>query len=309
MVPRKKQSSHEKRLTSPEKDTVKQSSDHLPMQHDRIRHSSFHQQRRLPKHGTNSILPILHHQRNARLILIDDGSKNKGDLLNLCNILKLDHHTVSPESHDGILNERFHRYLNKAQKIGAADMRTFEEWAMNAMFATYAWNASPVDGTDIQRAFAAVSKHFNFPMDATAQSITEPPLKKRKRNTAQETIDKIETMFPLWWSQKELLKQLIEERRQHHLQMKNKNRTQRTFNIGDLVMVRKQVQSKAIEGIPAKLVLKTKGPYRVLNKQSEDSYLLQKIPGTQTMTRTRGSVPIKEQAFRMTKIPSTLIIH
>src|SRR5210317_831761 len=132
-----------------------------------------------------------------RLILIDDGSENKGDLLNLCNILKLDHHTVSPESHDGILNERFHRYLNKTQKIGAADMRTFEEWAMNAMFATYAWNASPVDGTDIQRAFAAVSKHFNFPMDATAQSITEPPLKKRKRNTAQKTKKRIEKRFPM----------------------------------------------------------------------------------------------------------------
>ena len=244
-----------------------------------------------------------------RLILIDDGSENKGDLISLCNILKLDHHTVSPESHDGILNERFHRYLNKTQKIGAADMRTFEEWAMNSMFATYAWNASPVDGTDIQRAFAAVSKYFNFPMDMTAQTITEPPLKKRRSNSAQEVIDKIETMFPLWWNQKELLKSLIKERRAHHLQLKNKHRTQRTFEIGDLIMVRKQVQSNALEGIPAKLVLKTKGPYRVLNKQSEDSYLLQKIPGTQTMNRKKGSVPIKEQAFRMTKIPSTLTIH
>ena len=244
-----------------------------------------------------------------RLILIDDGSENKGDLLNLCNILKLDHHTVSPESHDGILNERFHRYLNKAQKIGAAEMRTFEEWAMNSIFATYAWNASPVDGTDIQRAFAAVSKHFNFPMDTTAQAITEPPIKKRRRNSGQEVIDKIETMFPLWWTQKELLKSLIEERRAHHLQLKNKHRTQRTFEPGDLVMVRKQVQSKALEGIPAKLVLKTRGPYRVINKQSKDSYLLQKIPGTATMTRRKGSVPIKEQAFRMTKIPTTLTIH
>ena len=69
------------------------------------------------------------------------------------------------------------------------------------------------------------------------------------------------------------------------------------------------MQSKAIKGIPAKLVLKTKGPYRVIDKASEDSYRLQKIPGTSTMLRRQGSVPIKESAFRMTKIPSTVVIH
>ena len=74
-------------------------------------------------------------------------------------------------------------------------------------------------------------------------------------------------------------------------------------------MVRKQVQSNASEGMPAKLRLRTKGPYRVIEKASEDSYLLQKIPGTSTMLKTKGSKPIKEAAFRIHKVPSTIVLH
>mmetsp|Transcript_13167 Transcript_13167/g.31418 ORF Transcript_13167/g.31418 Transcript_13167/m.31418 type:complete len:1848 (-) Transcript_13167:281-5824(-) len=244
-----------------------------------------------------------------RLILIDDGSENKGDLTTICQILGLSHHTVSAESHDGILNERFHRYLNKVQKLGATDLRTYDQWAMNSVFATYGWNASPVDGTDIQRAFAALYKHFNFPMDTATQEITEPPLKRRRTDSGAEATARIEIMFPLWWRQKELLKQLVDERREHHRNLKNKLRTQRKFYPGDIVVVRKQVQSNAVEGIPAKLVLKTKGPYRVIEQASPDSYRLQKIPGTSTLLRTKASVPIKESAFRLTRIPSTIIIH
>ncbi|CAJ1964161.1 unnamed protein product [Cylindrotheca closterium] len=116
-------------------------------------------------------------------------------------------------------------------------------------------------------------------------------------------------MFPLFWRQKELLKLLNEERREHHRMLKNQTRMRQKFEIGDLVMVWKQVQSNASAGIPAKLVLRTKGPYRVIEKASDDSYRLQKIPGTSTMLRKRGSTPIKESAFRMHKIPSTIILH
>ena len=51
--------------------------------------------------------------------------------------------------------ERFHRYLNKVERIGAADSQSYEKWAMSYLFAVYAWNGSPVDGTDIIRSFAA----------------------------------------------------------------------------------------------------------------------------------------------------------
>eukprot|EP00957_Ditylum_brightwellii_P030643 2322099-Ditylum_brightwellii.AAC.1 len=60
--------------------------------------------------------------------------------------------------------------------------------------------------------------------------------------------------------------------------MKNKGRSQRTFNTGDLVLVRKQVQSNATEGVSAKLLLRAKGPYRVLRPAGDSSYWLQKLP-------------------------------
>mmetsp|Transcript_42013 Transcript_42013/g.101240 ORF Transcript_42013/g.101240 Transcript_42013/m.101240 type:complete len:234 (-) Transcript_42013:185-886(-) len=190
-------------------------------------------------------------------------------------------------------------------------MQTFEEWAMNTVFGTYAWNASPVDGTNVQRAFGATGQHFKFPLDNTAISLSDARSKNRisRGSSGQATMEHIDTMFPLFWRQKELLKALNDERREHHRTLKNKTRTQRTFTQGDIVMVQKQVQSNASEGIPAKLVLKAKGPYRVIEKASEDSYYLQKIPGTSTMLRTKGSKPTKESAFRMHKIPSTIVIH
>ncbi|CAJ1965982.1 unnamed protein product [Cylindrotheca closterium] len=47
-----------------------------------------------------------------RLILIDEGSENKDQFTALCDTIGIAY-TVSPESHDGILCEGFHKYLNK----------------------------------------------------------------------------------------------------------------------------------------------------------------------------------------------------
>ena len=109
---------------------------------------------------------------------------------------------------------------------------------------------------------------------------------RRQQSPGQNTpMEHIETMFPLFWRQKELLKILNDKRREHHRMLKNQSRTRRKFNIGDIVMVRKQVQSNASAGIPAKLVLRTtKGPYRIIEQTSEDSYQLQKILGTTSTT-------------------------
>ena len=106
--------------------------------------------------------------------------------------------------------------------------------------------------------------------------------------TTQNTLEHIQTMFPLfWWRQKGVLKLLNEEQRKHHRELQNPKRKQRTGEPGDIITGRKQVQSNAPEGLPAKLVLRTKGPYGVLEKVLIDSYHLQKIPGTTTMRNKR----------------------
>jgi hypothetical protein len=72
------------------------------------------------------------------------------------------------------------------------------------------------------------------------------------------------------------------------------------------VVVRKQVKSK--EGQPAKLTLRTKGPYQVIEKVCKNSYHIQKIPAIQSRTKQPGKLH-KEAAMRLTKLPLTIVIH
>jgi hypothetical protein len=174
---------------------------------------------------------------------------------------------------------------------------------MNCLFAAYAWNGSPVDGTDIIRSFAAKARTFHFPLDVqTNNEIARIP------QQGEATIQHVETMFPLWFRQKELLKLLIEERRTRHREMANQNKKKRSFQPGDMVLVRKQVTSKATEGKPAKLTLKARGPYRVLEEAGENSYFIQKLPAVQSLTKRPGK-RMKELAMRMEKLPSSLVVH
>ena len=66
-----------------------------------------------------------------KLVIVDGGSKIKGTLIAMCEQIGIPHFQATPEAHNSILCERFHRYLNKVEKIGAADAELYEKWAMN----------------------------------------------------------------------------------------------------------------------------------------------------------------------------------
>jgi hypothetical protein len=140
-------------------------------------------------------------------------------------------HVVSPEQHQGILCERFHRYLNKVQRIQGLDTADFSIWMMNVYFAMYTWNASPIDCTDIVRSFAAKAHTFNFPLD-----VQEEPV-RLIGNPCERAVQQVETMFPLWFRQKALLDILTEEQREKHHQYANANRHRREFQPGDIVVI------------------------------------------------------------------------
>ena len=238
-----------------------------------------------------------------KLVIIDGGSEFKGVLIAMCDQIGIQYYVAAPEAHNAILCECFHKYLNKVEKIGAADAQSYEKWAMNALFAAYAWNGSPVDGTDIIRSFAAKARTFHFPLDVqTENEVARIP------QQGEATIQHVETMFPLWFRQKELLKLLNDERRTRHREMANETKRKRTFQPGDLVLVRKQVTSKAAEGKPAKLTLKARGPYRILEEAGQNSYWIQKLPAVQSLTKRPGK-RMKELAMRMEILPSSMVIH
>jgi hypothetical protein len=238
-----------------------------------------------------------------KLIIIDEGSEFKGFLVLVCETLGIQYYVAPAESHNAVLCERFHRYLNKVAKIGVADQQSYEQWMLNTLFAAYAWNASPVDGTDVIRSFAAKARTFRFPLDIqTDEEVARIP------QQGEAALQHVETMLPLWVQQKELLKLLNDERRARHREMANKDKKKRTFQPGDLVLVRKQVTSKASDGKPAKLTLRARGPYRILEPAGDNSYWLQKIPAIQGLSRKKGKKH-RELAMRLEKLPSSLVIH
>jgi hypothetical protein len=102
-----------------------------------------------------------------KVIVINSGGAFKGMLITMCEILGVKYYAAPPEDHNAISTERFLRYLNKVQKIHQADTQSYEQWKMAALFASYAWNASPIDGLDVIRSFAAKARTFRFPLDTT----------------------------------------------------------------------------------------------------------------------------------------------
>jgi hypothetical protein len=74
------------------------------------------------------------------------------------------------------------------------------------------------------------------------------------------------------------------------------------------VVVRPQIKSDASTGRPAKLRIKARGPYRVLEKAGDESYWIQRIPVLQELNQRPG-VKQKQAAWRMERIPSSVVVH
>ena len=56
-------------------------------------------------------------------------------------------HAVARVNHKVIINEGFHRYLNKFQKINSTDKGSLHQFLPGLLFALYDWNSGPVDRT------------------------------------------------------------------------------------------------------------------------------------------------------------------
>ena len=110
------------------------------------------------------------------------------------------------------------------------------------------------------------------------------------------------------YSDPHALKLLVEDRRARHTALANKGRSKREFAPGDLVVVRRQVTSDASKGRPAKLRVRARGPYRVLEKAGEESYWIQRVPILQELNRRPGKKQ-KQAAWRLERIPSSVVVH
>lgn len=188
-----------------------------------------------------------------KLIVIDAGSEFAGTLISMCTVLEIKYHAVSKENHKAVQVKPLH--LNKVQRTHAIDCETIDDWLIGTTFAVYAWNSAPVYGTDIIRSFAAIGREFPFPLDLKIH----PVINVDNMNIGKQTLSHIEGSFPLLFKQREILKALTEERQQHHRNLRNKGKKPSVFSVGDLVVVRKQVQTSSEKG-PSKATTAGKRP-------------------------------------------------
>lgn len=70
---------------------------------------------------------------------------------------------------------------------------------------------------------------------------------------------------------------LVEERRQSHQDRHNKNKTQPSFKVGDIVKAHVQVQSNAAKGQVGKLSYQARGPFKIITDLGHQSFEVQKF--------------------------------
>ena len=63
-----------------------------------------------------------------RLIIVEADTIFAGEFKGVFNILRIPVDSVSKENHKAVRNERFHRYLNKVQRINSADVGSLFQW-------------------------------------------------------------------------------------------------------------------------------------------------------------------------------------
>ena len=88
-------------------------------------------------------------------------------------ILLIPVYAVARGNHKKIINEGLNRYLNKVQKINLEEKASLNQWLKGVLFALYAWNAGPVDGTDIDLSVAAIGREFPFKIDPSPARLRE----------------------------------------------------------------------------------------------------------------------------------------
>ena len=82
-------------------------------------------------------------------------------------------HAAARGNHKSIRNEGFRRYLDKVHNINSADKGSLHQRLKGVFFALYAWNAFPVDGTDIAQSLMDIGIELPFPIDLSPANIRE----------------------------------------------------------------------------------------------------------------------------------------
>jgi hypothetical protein len=108
-----------------------------------------------------------------RMVLIDNDSLFKRGLIDVLDQLQINYHVVAPEQHEAIVGERFHRFL-KVLRMQGLDTKDHSQWMMNVLLTTYAWNASPIEGTSMERSIEVETLTGSAPVGVASLTGSSP---------------------------------------------------------------------------------------------------------------------------------------
>jgi hypothetical protein len=205
------------------------------------------------------------------LVVVDAGSSFVAEFRGLCTILGLRFHPAARGNHQAVSVERFFRYLNKAVAIATNDRGTLACVLPSISVATYAWNACPIDGTDIPRSVPAIGREFKFPIDFQLLS-TEETVQCLHSDPGTAVLDYISKTHPSVDEATHILQFVIEDRRTAHRLCMNGDKPLHQFSVGDIVLARVQVQSNAAKNRVGKLSYTTRGPFRITRVTGHNAY-------------------------------------
>ena len=94
----------------------------------------------------------------CHLVVLDDGNPFKGVCLAMCKVLRINYEILAKRNHKRLLVEKFHRFLNKAITITVVDRGTNDVFVVAGVAVGYAWNSSPIGGTEILRSVPAIRR-------------------------------------------------------------------------------------------------------------------------------------------------------
>lgn len=156
------------------------------------------------------------------------------------------------EHFNGTLKTLISKYINK----------THDDWDECLPILTCAYNSSVHESTGFSPYYMLFGREWNSPLGSTCKSLVQP-------HNDMPYIDKVIARFE---SVREIAHKHDINAKCRQRQYYDKHRQVVTFEIGDLVMIKKPIHQK---GLVAKFMIKYVGPFKIVEKRSPILYKVQ----------------------------------
>ena len=101
--------------------------------------------------------------------MVDKDSKFIGVFAQTAALIKINIHVLSSENHDPMIVECICRFLNSCLTVFCNERGNNRVALEGILMSLYAWNSTPVVGTDISCSLLVTGRGFKFPIDSSIE--------------------------------------------------------------------------------------------------------------------------------------------